>query len=257
MSTGRRFAGKSAIVTGAAGGIGRATALRLAGEGASVLAVDIKAAELQETATMAYGANFDTIEADVADRAAPDRIVARALAAHGRLDLLVNNAGISGRGGGAETASDQEWDSVLDMNVSSVFRMSRAALPHLTKPGGRIVQISSVFGLVGFPESAAYAAAKAGVAQLTRQMAADCGPQGINVNAIAPGVIDTPMTTQRIHNDAWYNEAMIKNTPMGVGQPEDIAGVVAFLCSDDAQYVNGQVIAVDGGWLATRYWPKD
>lgn len=255
--SGRRFAGKSAIVTGAAGGIGRACALRLAGEGASVLAVDIKDAELTETATMAYGSNFATMVADVGDRTVPERIVRQALGAHGRLDMLINNAGISGRGGRVEQASDEEWDSVIDMNVSSVFRMSRAALPHLTKPGGKIVQISSVFGLVGFPDSAAYAAAKAGVAQLTRQMVADCGPQGINVNAIAPGVIDTPMTTERIQNDTWYNEAMIKNTPMGVGKPEDIAGVVAFLCSQDARYVNGQVIAVDGGWLAARYWPRD
>ncbi|MBN35144.1 MAG: short-chain dehydrogenase [Rhodospirillaceae bacterium] len=257
MSSGRRFAGKSAIVTGAAGGIGRATALRLAGEGASVLAVDIKKAELSETASMAYGSNFRTMVADVADRAAPERIVSKAVSAHGGLDLLVNNAGISGRGGGAAQAGDEEWDGVIDMNVSSVFRMSRAGLKHLTSPGGKIVQISSVFGLIGFPDSAAYAAAKAGVAQLTRQMAADCGPLGINVNAIAPGVIETPMTAERIHNDAWYNEAMIKNTPMGVGQPDDIAGVVAFLCSADARYINGQVIAVDGGWLATRYWPRD
>ncbi|MBT5434336.1 MAG: SDR family NAD(P)-dependent oxidoreductase [Alphaproteobacteria bacterium] len=254
--SGRRFAGKSVIVTGAAGGIGRATALRLASEGASVLAVDVKEHELSETSTMAYGSSFRAMVADVADRTSPERIVSQALTAHGKLDMLVNNAGITGRGGGVAAANDDEWDSVIDMNVSSVFRMSRAALPHLTKPGGRIVQISSVFGLVGFPDSAAYAAAKAGVAQLTRQMAADCGPQGINVNAIAPGVIDTPMTADRIRNDPWYDEAMIKNTPMGVGQPDDIAGVVAFLCSDDARYVNGQVIAVDGGWLATRYWPK-
>ncbi len=135
--------------------------------------------------------------------------------------------------------------------------MSRAALAHLPRPGGRIVQISSVFGLVGFPGSAAYAAAKGAVAQLTRQMAADYAADGININAVAPGVIDTAMTGHAIRNNPWYRQAMIRNTPMGVGRPDDIAGVVAFLLSDDARYINGQIIAVDGGWLATRYWPKD
>ncbi len=251
-----RFAGLTAIVTGAAGGIGRATALRLAGEGAHVLAVDIKEAELDETASLGSKGRIIGVVADMTDRQTPEAIVESAMAEFERLDLLVNNAGISGRGGGVGEARDEHWDDLLDMNLASVFRMSRAALAHLPRPGGKIVNISSVFGLVGFPGSAAYAAAKAGVAQLTRQMAADYGSQGINVNAIAPGVIETAMTKERIDGDAWYHEAMIKNTPMGVGQPEDIAGVVAFLCSADARYVNGQVIAVDGGWLATRYWPK-
>ena len=252
-----RFPGKAAIVTGAAGGIGRATALRLAGEGARVFAVDVKEADLAETAAMAAGAPFETMLADVADRTAPERIVAAAMTAFGRLDFLINNAGIGGRGGSAADAGDAEWDVVLDINLSSVFRMSRAALPHLPRPGGKIVHISSVFGLVGFADGAAYAAAKAGVAQLTRQMATDFSHQGINVNAIAPGVIETPMTRKAIHENAWYREAMIKNTPMGIGRPDDIASVVAFLCSDDARYIAGQVIPVDGGWLATRYWPRE
>ena len=195
--------------------------------------------------------------ADMTDRTAPEAIVAQAMASLDRLDMLVNNAGISGHGGGGVgEASDEQWDNLIDTNLASVFRMSRAALPHLPRPGGKIVSISSAFGLVGFPGTAAYSVAKGGVAQLTRQMAADYGGLGINVNAIAPGVIETAMTEQRIREDAWYHAAMIKNTPMGVGQPEDIAGVIAFLCSTDARYVNGEVIAVDGGWLATRYWPK-
>lgn len=255
--SGRRFAGKAALVTGAAGGIGRATALRLASEGAAVFAVDVKEAELAETQTMAYGSELTTMVADVGDRTAPERIVARAVEACHGLDFLVNNAGIGGRGGAVGEASDRDWDHVVDTNLSAVFRMTRAALKHLPRPGGRIVNISSVFGLVGFPDSPAYAAAKAGVAQLTRQMAADYAALGINVNAIAPGIIDTPMTHRRIAEDAWYREAMIKNTPMGIGHPDDIAGVAAFLLSDDARFVCGQVIAVDGGWLATRYWPKE
>jgi 3-oxoacyl-[acyl-carrier protein] reductase len=251
-----RFQGQAAIVTGAAGGIGRATALRLAGEGARVLAVDIKQAELDETVALGSKGRILGMVADMTDRAAPDRIVAEALTGLGRLDMLVNNAGIGGRGGPAGDASDDDWDALIEMNLGSVFRMTRAALPHLPRPGGRIVNISSVFGLVGFPGSAAYGAAKSGVAQFTRQMAADYAADGININAIAPGVIETPMTSKNIRNDAWYQEIMIKTTPMGVGQPEDIAGVVAFLCSPDARFVNGEVINVDGGWLATRYWPK-
>ena len=252
-----RFAGQTAIVTGAAGGIGRATALRLAGEGAHLLAVDIKQDELAETVDMAGQGQLRPLIADLTDRDAPKAIVDEALAQFGRVDILVNNAGISGRnreGGG--DVDDQHWDAVIDMNASSVYRMARAALGHLPRPGGKIVNISSVFGLVGFPGSPAYAAAKAAVAQLTRQMASDHAADGINVNAIAPGVIETAMTRHSINNDSWYHEAMIKNAPMGIGQPDDIAGVVAFLCSDDARYVNGQVIAVDGGWSTTRYWPR-
>jgi 3-oxoacyl-[acyl-carrier protein] reductase len=251
-----RFAGQAAIVTGAAGGIGRATALRLAGEGALVLAVDIKASGLDETVSLGSKGRIMGLIADMTDRAVPDAVAAKAVAAFGRLDMLVNNAGISGRGGGAGEAADADWDALIDMNLGSVFRMARAALHHLPRPGGRIVNVGSVFGLVGFAGSAAYAAAKGGVAQLTRQMVADYGAQGINVNAVAPGVIETPMTAERIRGDGWYHDAMIKNTPMGIGQPEDVAGVVAFLCSPDARFINGEVIAVDGGWLAARYWPK-
>ena len=113
-----------------------------------------------------------------------------------------------------------------------------------------------MFGLVGFRRSAAYGAAKAGVAQLTRQMTADFGPQGIRVNAIAPGIIDTPMTERNIREDEWFRKAMIETTPLGIGMPDDIAGVVAFLCSDDARFMAGEVVNVDGGWMATRYLPS-
>jgi NAD(P)-dependent dehydrogenase (short-subunit alcohol dehydrogenase family) len=251
-----RFEGQAAIVTGAAGGIGRATAQRLARDGASVLAVDVKAEDLEETMALIVGdgGRAEALVSDVTGDQSPATIVAACVAAFGGLDMLVNNAGIGGRTVVGDL-SDEDWDLMLDTNLRSVFRMSREALKVIATPGGRFVNISSVFGLVGFRRSAAYGAAKAGVAQLTRQMTADFGPQGIRVNAIAPGIIDTPMTARNIREDPWFQKAMIETTPMGIGTPEDVAGVAAFLCSDDARFIAGQVIAVDGGWMAARYLP--
>ena len=249
-----RFAGKAAIVTGAAGGIGRATALRLAGEGANLLGVDRLGDNLAETARLAENGNLRTLTTDVTGETAPNDIIAACRDAFGRLDILVNCAGIGGRTA-VDDLGDEDWDQVLDTNLRSVFRLSRAALAVIATPGGRIVNIASVFGLVGFPGSAAYGVAKAGVAQLTRQMAADYAPRGIRVNAVAPGVIDTPMTAKNIREDTWYQRAMIETTPLGIGQPDDIAGAVAFLCSDDARFIAGEVLTVDGGWMAARYLP--
>jgi NAD(P)-dependent dehydrogenase (short-subunit alcohol dehydrogenase family) len=250
-----RFSGKAAIVTGGANGIGRATALRLAREGANVLLADIAADDLDETAAE-IGDAARTLVCDVTGDDAPERIVAACAAAFGRLDILINNAGIGGRTRVAD-ASDADWERFMATNLTSVFRLSRAALGVIAAPGGRIVNIASVFGLVGYPGAAAYGVAKAGVVQLTRQMAADYAARGILVNAIAPGVIETQRTARRIAEDAWYKKTMIDPTPLGVGAPDDIAGVVAFLCSDDARFIAGEVIVVDGGWMATRYLPED
>ena len=249
-----RFSGRAALVTGAAGGIGRATALRLASEGADVLAADVLADGLAETADQA-ARPIETLVCDVAADTGPKACIDACTAAFGRLDFLVNNAGIGGPNKVGDT-SDAELDRFLSVNLRSVFRLSRDALAVLPRPGGRIVNMTSVFGLLGFPGSSGYGVAKAGIAQLTRQMAADYGPLGILVNAIAPGVITTRMTARRIEEDAWYQKAMIDTTPVDrIGTPDDVAGVVAFLCSEDANFIAGQVICVDGGWTTTRYLP--
>ncbi len=251
-----RFAGKLAVVTGAARGIGAAIARRLLAEGAAVIAVDRLAFEA-EAAYGPYAARATTVALDVSEAGAPAAIMRRAGRAGASVDFLINNAGIGGAKTLAET-TDADWDRFILMDLTQVFRMCRDFLPMLRQPGGRIVNISSVFGLVGFPGSLAYSVAKAGVAQLTRQTAADLAPLGVLVNAIAPGVIETEMTRTRIADDAWYQAIQVKPTPVGrVGTPEDVAGAAAFLCSEDASFIAGQILAVDGGWLAARYLPRE
>lgn len=252
MSAATRLSGRTALVTGAAGGIGAATAERLIAEGARVLLVD-RSEDVQATARRlgAVGLVLDLRVRDAGERAAQ-----AALDIFGRLDILVNNAGI-GRARSLKDTDDEHLEQMIDINLTAVLRLTRAVAPRLKRPGGRIVSVSSTLGLVGHPGTTAYAVTKAGIAQLTRQLAAELGPEGILVNAVAPGAIDTPMTAERIRDDRFYQRAFIHSVPIGrAGTPEEIASVIAFLASDDASFVNGQVIAVDGGWLAGRHLPR-
>lgn len=237
-----RFKDRHVIVTGAARGIGRATVERFLAEGAKVLAVDLDTADLS-------GLPVCSLAMDLTRDEAPAAVVAAARELGGKVDFLINNAGVGGSKA-LSLSDDALIDRMLGTNLRAVMRLTRDVLPEL-RDGGAIVNVASVFGEVGFPGSAAYSVAKAGISQLTRQLVADLSVRGIRVNAVAPGVIRTAMTAHRLETDAAYNKAMVGATPLNsVGTASQVASVIAFLCSDDASYVTGQVIAVDGGWLA-------
>lgn len=243
-----RFSAKGVIVTGAARGIGEAVAARFVAEGARVLLVDV----LPEVEATAARLGQPWLLQDVAASGAGEAIAVAALGAFGRIDVLVNNAGIGGSKR-LEDSDDALIDRFLATNLAAVLKVTRGVLPHLPRPGGRIINVSSIFGITGYPGTTAYAVAKAGVAQFTRQLAGELAPEGILVNAVAPGLIATPMTTGHRQN-ALYTRLIVEGTPVErLGTPADIAGPVAFLASEDAAFVTGIVMPVDGGFLAARH----
>jgi 3-oxoacyl-[acyl-carrier protein] reductase len=231
--------GKAALVTGGSRGIGRSIALELARAGASVtISYRTGQAECEEVAREAGGR---AVQADVSDPEQAKRLVAEA----GDLDILVNNAGVT-RDGVIARMSDEDWAEVIDTNLGGAFHTCRAAARGMMKRrSGSIVNISSIVGVHGNPGQTNYSASKAGIIGFTKALARELGVRGVRANVVAPGYIDTRLT-QVIADD--MKELMLANTPLGrFGQPEDIAGAVRFLCSDEAAFITGEVLLVDGG----------
>ncbi|MCA6116356.1 SDR family oxidoreductase [Bradyrhizobium sp. WSM 1738] len=251
----KRFEGKVVIVTGAASGIGEATARRFSSEGARVALVDRNETPLADVAKDLPAQLTLAHVADVSDSDAVDAMVATVVKRYGRLDVLVNNAGIYEGGDPAEITNDQ-WRSVMATDLDGVFFGCRAALPHLEKTRGSIVNTASVSGTGGDWATSPYNAAKGAVVNLTRSLALDLGRKGIRVNSVCPSLTRTGMTADMMEDEellAKFRERI----PLGrVCEPHEVAAVIAFLASDDASFVTGANVAVDGGVSASNGQPS-
>jgi 2-deoxy-D-gluconate 3-dehydrogenase len=246
-----RLDGRAALVTGASRGLGAAMARALAEAGADVVLHASREAPSETAGAIAADCGVRTacVTADLARPEAAGTLVASALEAMGRLDIVVNNAGIIRRAAAAEYG-DAEWDEVIAVNLSSVFRVCRAAGTHMLKSGaGRIVNVASLLSFQGGIRVPAYAAAKGGIAQLTKALANEWAGRGVNVNAIAPGYMRTD-NTKALFEDPLRSKEISARIPAGRwGEPDDLAGAVVFLASPAADYVHGHVLVVDGGWM--------
>jgi 2-deoxy-D-gluconate 3-dehydrogenase len=242
--------GNAAIVTGANKGIGQAVALALAGAGADIALASRSRADETAAQVQALGRRAALIEADLGSVEPVQRVVDETLAAFGRLDILVNNAGIIRRADAADY-SEADWDAVIDTDLKSLFFLCRAVGRHMIGRGrGKIVNIASLLSFQGGIRVPAYAAAKSGVAGITRALANEWAGKGVNVNAIAPGYVATN-NTAALQADETRNRQILERIPAGRwGAPSDIGGAALFLASPASDYVNGHILAVDGGWLA-------
>lgn len=246
---------KVAVITGAARGIGRATALRFAHAGCHLALSDMNFEGVQETARLceAHGVRVVATRTDVTNTVDVNAMVSVAVERLGGIDALFNNAGVFFNAGpsGIHDMSDHDWERMIAICLTSVFKVSRAVLAYWVRErrGGAIINAASISAFVAFTRSAHYCAAKAGVAAFTRCTALEYGPLGVRCNAIAPGIIQTDMTKPALSDPAtmadWVRRIPLKQ----LGQPEDVAGVVVWLASDEARYVTGDTILIDGGWM--------
>jgi meso-butanediol dehydrogenase/(S,S)-butanediol dehydrogenase/diacetyl reductase len=253
-----RFAGSVVVITGAGAGIGEATARRFAQEGAHVVLADIDGDRAGRAATQIAAeadATVVPVTADAGRQEDCERVVAEAVDRFGRLDTVVNNAGYGVFGDVTELAPE-EWREIMAVDLDSVFFTSRAAIPHLMKTGGSIVNLCSVSGLYADYGLVAYNVAKAAVANLTRGMAIDHAADGVRVNAVCPGPIGSP-TVRRLIDQPRFAQAFADAIPMGrIGQPHEVAALIVFLASSDASYITGANVVVDGGLTAATGQPN-
>lgn len=250
----QRFVGKTVIVTGAASGIGRGTAERFSQEGANVVLCDVDDAKLQAVAGALPAERTLAKRCDTASFDEVEALVAAAAKKFGGVDVMVNNAGVAAEGSATEV-SLEDWHKTISVDLTGVFHGCRAAMPELLKRGGCIVNTASVSGLGADWAMCAYNAAKGGVVNLTRSLALDFGARGVRVNAVCPSLTHTGMTEDMLKDDALIAKFMERLPLQRVAEPADIAGVIAFLASDDARFVNGVNLPVDGGVTASNGQP--
>ncbi|HZH48550.1 MAG TPA: SDR family oxidoreductase [Nitrospira sp.] len=250
-----RLEGKVAVVTGGNAGIGEAVAKRFADEGASVVVTGRRQQALDRVVS---GIRHNkgkalAVAGSVTDEAHAQDVVQRSLDSFGRIDILVNNAGIGDFGKRLHETDDVTWASVLDVNLTGVFRMTRAIVPQMLKQGcGAIVNISSIASLVGIPTLTAYAASKGGLDALTRALAIDYAKDGIRCNVVNPGLIDTPMAAPLMANPDLLQPILAQYAIRRPGTPEEVANMVLYLASDEAAWVTGGTFTIDGGMTATK-----
>ncbi len=244
-----RLEGQTVIVTGAGSGIGRATSVLLASEGAKVACLDVVGPAGDETASLVCeaGGQGRAYQCDVSDAISVSRALSGSVSDMGRPTGLCNVAGI-GKFAHTTEMPVEEWDRIIDVNLKGTFLACREALPHLLESGGSIVNFASSAGLTGQPYSAAYCASKGGVVMLTKALALEYVERGVRVNAVAPGGIETPLLGSFGFPEGSSTRLFARiMSPMGFGKPEEVAGVVAFLLSSETRYMTGSVVSIDGG----------
>lgn len=248
----KQFEGKVAIVTGGAFGIGKSTAIAFAEEGAIVVVADINDGNETVNTIIKNGGKATFVKCDVSLSADVKNLVDKAVALYGRLDYAYNNAGIEGVPGNIIEGKEADWDHVINVNLKSIWLCMKFEIPAMLKSGkGAIVNCASIAGLVGFPNSSPYVASKHGVIGLTKTAALEYAKQNIRVNAVCPGVIKTPMIDRFTGKNIEVEQQFASQEPIGrLGQPDEVANAVLWLCSDDSSFVTGDAMPVDGGWVA-------
>lgn len=246
------FENKVIIVTGSTFGIGKSTAIAFAKRGAKVVLSDWIEDEETEKIIRENGGDAIFVKCDVSNEDEIKNLVSKTVSHYGKLDFAFNNAGVEGTAAPATECTNDNWDKTININLKGVWYCMKYQIPEMLKTGGGcVVNNASIAGLVGFAGIPAYVASKHGVVGLTKNIALDYAKQGIRVNAVCPGIIQTPMINRFTGNDKDAIEQLKAGEPMGrIGQPEEIAETVIFLCSDAASFITGQALAVDGGWTA-------